>query len=356
MIIMKYGNILNKLKKLNSVFLRDGFLSGQKNMCFGCGTQINENNNSAAHIIPNALGGRLKPKNILCRECNTTLDNLADNALIRAFGVWPTLLDLPRDHGKNPSKTVKTKAGFSVIVGPSAPSRLAGVIYDVKPVDQAFHVEIGAGDMKVFRQLLNKAKKDFPKFDVQLAESLAKTGSLNSDDPLNVGFDFSPQATFGGIVTAIWLFLILKTGRSFMEWERLKVIIGEMQKNGGTFRYFTVGLPGLVGPAIPIGHKIIIRSVPKTGELIAYVEIMGVLKVGGIFAKGSLGTLVEHVYAFDLVTQKDRSNEFYILPAEFENQVWKNQGISPHKPDGLKDYIIDYMERYLVPRYNSIIR
>jgi HNH endonuclease len=54
--------------------------------CRGCGVPLTDTNDSEAHIIPNALGGRLKPKCIICRECNTQLDRIADNALVQAFG------------------------------------------------------------------------------------------------------------------------------------------------------------------------------------------------------------------------------------------------------------------------------
>jgi hypothetical protein len=74
--------------------------------CRGCGDPIAPANDTDARILPNALGGRLKPRGILCRVCNTELDRLADNALVNAFGTWPTMLDIPRDRGKNPPKIV----------------------------------------------------------------------------------------------------------------------------------------------------------------------------------------------------------------------------------------------------------
>ena len=47
-------------------------------ICQGCGEALTGENDSEAHIIPNALGGRLKPKGIICQTCNTKLDALAD--------------------------------------------------------------------------------------------------------------------------------------------------------------------------------------------------------------------------------------------------------------------------------------
>ena len=86
--------------------------------CRLCGSDLIAPNDSEAHVIPNALGGRLKPKGILCRACNTELDDLADNALVKAFGDWPTLLDIPRDRGQNPPKRLETRGGKTVRVEP----------------------------------------------------------------------------------------------------------------------------------------------------------------------------------------------------------------------------------------------
>jgi HNH endonuclease len=58
-------------------------------MCSGCGLhRLTPEWNSVAHIFPNALGGRLAPGGLICRECNTLLNVLADNPLIQAFGPW----------------------------------------------------------------------------------------------------------------------------------------------------------------------------------------------------------------------------------------------------------------------------
>lgn len=79
--------------------------------CRGCGEPLTPANDSEAHIIPKALGGRLAPKGLICRTCNTALDAVADNALIEAFGAWPTLLAIPRQGGENPPKSFKLGTG-----------------------------------------------------------------------------------------------------------------------------------------------------------------------------------------------------------------------------------------------------
>ena len=323
--------------------------------CRGCGVNLTTQNDSAAHVFPNALGGRLKPKGIICQLCNTALDRAADNALVKAFGDWPTLLNLPRDAGDHPPKLVDTRDGKRVRIEADGKITSAEVIYDVTEIKDGHHVAIAAGNMKTFRELLKRAKKQFPKLDIHAAEQAAQVVGIADDDLLKLGFDFSPQAVFGGVITAIWLYLIHTTGRAFMDWDRLLECVGQMQTHGGTFRYLVNGLPGLSGPDIPLGHKIVIRSVPLTGEMIAYVEVMGILRVGGLFASaGGPSELIEHVYAYDLVQQLDRSAEFSIDPGEFDRQAWQAVGLGPtdaevlrtHFATALQVFVNHYRQRF----------
>ena len=128
--------------------------------CRGCDTPLTPDQDSEAHVFPNALSGRLKPKGIICRTCNGTLGKLADDALVKAFGDWPTLLDLPRDRGKAPSTTTKTKDGKTIRLNPDGSMRMMDVLYRSAAIgDAATQLTIGAGAMKTIRQLLVRAKK-----------------------------------------------------------------------------------------------------------------------------------------------------------------------------------------------------
>ena len=98
--------------------------------CRGCGLNLDAERDSEAHIIPKALGGRLKPKGIICKSCNTKLNDLADNALIEAFADWPTVLDIPREGGGNPPKLIETKNGRRVRMQADGSMIAVDVIYE----------------------------------------------------------------------------------------------------------------------------------------------------------------------------------------------------------------------------------
>lgn len=316
--------------------------------CRGCGDPLTDANDSAAHIIPNALGGRLAPKGIICQTCNTVLDKLADHALVEAFGDWPTLLDLPRQRGKNPPKLMDTLNGHRVRMNPDGTSTRVDVQYDVDSIPEGHLVQIAAGDIKTFRQLLGRVAKQFPQVDVAKAERNARTVGIEDGDKLKIRLDFSPDAVFGGAVTAVWLFLIHSTGHAFMDWNRLQDCIANMRASGGTFRYFVDGLPGLCGPEVGLGYRIVARSVPSTGELIVYVEMLGVLKVGGVFARSPVPALpLEHIYVLDLASKTDRSSEYSIDAAEFERQDWGKVGLGPTDAAALRAHFSNAIELFI---------
>ena len=45
-------------------------------ICYYCGCEITEKNNSMEHIVPNSLRGKLKKENILCEKCNNDLSTI----------------------------------------------------------------------------------------------------------------------------------------------------------------------------------------------------------------------------------------------------------------------------------------
>jgi hypothetical protein len=309
--------------------------------CFGCHAPITRENDSEAHIIPKALGGRLAPKGLICRGCNNALDAAADNALVNAFHAWPTFLEIPRQGGQNPAKVVDTQDGGRVKIGSDGSLIKTDLAYNVTSTQQGLKGQIAAGGWKELRQLLKRAEKQFPTtIDTSLLEQQARVVEISPENiRLGLWLDYGPPAVFGGVVTAIWLFCLYKTGSALMPWEQLLSYIKQTQTTGGRFRYLMDGLPGLEGPQIDIGHKLVVRSVPASGELIAYVEILGILKIGGIIANASTpAPLIEHIYAYDVIGKSECTAQFSIDPARFEVQDWETVGLGPTDVSALETH------------------
>ena len=70
------------------------------NICFYCGNNIDESNKTEEHIIPNYIGGKLKTKNILCKDCNSKIGTDIDLGF-KDLEVFTNLLNPCRDRNKN---------------------------------------------------------------------------------------------------------------------------------------------------------------------------------------------------------------------------------------------------------------
>jgi HNH endonuclease len=309
-------------------------------ICFGgCGDEITAQNDSYAHVIPNALGGRLGAKGLICRKCNNVLDKAADNALVESFGPWPTVLRISRQKGTNPSQTLETRDGDKVRLAADGSGTRVNVDYDLKSSREITTAIIAAGDRKTVRQLIERAKKDFPNLDLKEAAQHVRAATLSPDSELKVHVNFAPSFVFGGAISIFWLFWLFKTGRPIMTWEMLLTVIKHAQETGWTLRYYVNGLPGLHGPEIELGHKIVMRAVPASGQLIAYVELFSTLKMGGVIAEGGPGHFDEFIYAFDVRSTIDRSDKFSIDAAEFDSQVWSSVGLGCEDPKAFNAYL-----------------
>jgi hypothetical protein len=310
-------------------------------ICSGCGRhRLTPEWNSDAHIFPNALGGRLAPSGLICRECNGRLNDLADNPLIKAFGPWPTLIDVPRQNGKHPAVIVPTTSGQRIRVEPDGTSSLAEVVYDVQEIEGGQAVELGANNWKVVKQLINKAAKDFPQLDPEEARANAREVKIPPVDQWQIRTNFAPANVFPAAFAAWWLFFLRKTKQILLPWPDVLEMLKAVPANRN-FRYLPDGLPGLQGPPIPIGHKIILRTVPRTGQLIGYFEVLGALRVGGLIAEGPRNQVLEHIYAADVFEKSDRSSEFSIDAPTFDQTNWNTIGL------GLTDETAAIMARLL---------
>jgi len=307
----------------------------QRNRCFGCGTKLTRQNDSEAHVIPNALGGRLAPRGLICRQCNTWFGQLADDDLVKAFGAWPTLLDIPRHRGKNPPQVVDTRAGYKVRIEADGSMTPVDPLYQSAQVPEGTDLQIGAGNWKMFRQLLKRAHKQHPQFDPKEAEKHAQIVKLPKSDII-APISFTVAQTFGGVALCIWLFLVHRTRHAVIRREDLERTVRDFQASGNGLRYLMGGMPGLNGPTVELGHKIVVCTNPRKGELVAYVEILGALRIGGVFARcpPSDQAPVVHMYVYDLEVRRDRTSEFTVDQAVVFAQDWSRAGLGLGEADG----------------------
>ena len=121
--------------------------------CYLCGMLLSESNRSLEHIIPNAIGGHLKSKDLICKNCNSNTGQKIDAEISKQLNFFANMLNIERDRGKPQAFKIKdgeTGELYRCLPG-GVPSRIEPKV--IKKNDQ---IIIKAPDTKIAKQLLNK--------------------------------------------------------------------------------------------------------------------------------------------------------------------------------------------------------
>ena len=78
--------------------------------CYICCEELTKDNDSVEHIIPNAIGGKLKSKELICKKCNSKLGHSTDNELAKQLEFFTNFLNINRERGK-PNDIIFTEKG-----------------------------------------------------------------------------------------------------------------------------------------------------------------------------------------------------------------------------------------------------
>lgn len=68
--------------------------------CYLCGVLLDKSNSSVEHIIPNALGGNIKSRQLLCKKCNSNTGQNVDSELSKQLNFFANMLNIRRDRGE----------------------------------------------------------------------------------------------------------------------------------------------------------------------------------------------------------------------------------------------------------------
>lgn len=163
-------------------------------------------NNSRAHVIPSALGGRLKPWDILSKDGNTLLGDKIDLPLIEAFQALMSLLDGSRDRGTNRPVRMTDGSGRTLIVEFGEPLKLAQPAYTETQTPNGWKFYIDARNLKELRTLLGRVKAKVQTFDIDDAMRQAVVVRNWHDGVLRGQLQIGPGVVFPAVFVAASIF------------------------------------------------------------------------------------------------------------------------------------------------------
>ena len=142
------------------------------------------------------------------------------------------------------------------------------------------------------------------------------------DEPWRIRVNLAPLQVFPGAFAALWLYHTWCKGRPFCTWAELQSRISDADFLTRTFFYLNAVPSGLTGPHVELPHMLFLRSIPKKRLLVGYIEVFGLLRLGGILAS-NYRQQTRRLYVADPMAVTDLSDRFILDDQAFYAMDWE---------------------------------
>ncbi|TPI70025.1 HNH endonuclease [Mesorhizobium sp. B3-1-3] len=272
--------------------------------CIVTGDPITPANNSKAHVVPSALGGRLKPKGILSRIGNGILDDKFDYPLIEAFQAIMNLIGGSADRSKAAIET-KMKGEDGRIYVFTFGEHLTPLDHEFveEEVGNETHFTIVARTLKEAKTLLGRIKKKHPQFDIDEAMKHAVTEHHWPEGPLHLNMQMGPSILFPWTFSAAAVFATFH-GQAVPP--GFRTYVERFDLEAPTLppdTFFFMPETRWIEAAGEVTHRLALVGDPKKGRLLFYAELFDAVGVGVTWPYAGDQPICE-TYAVDVLAGK----------------------------------------------------
>lgn len=268
-------------------------------ICYYCEQPITSKNRSIEHIIPNAIGGRLKSKKLLCISCNSELGNRLDGSLCQALLPLSSFLNIKRETGKTPDlkNLISTDGKRYDLIGGINPVLVAP---EIKISENKINVV--ARNEKELRHILKKLKIKHPNLDITNIEekfdrqNIYMKGSLHMN--INVGDDDFYAAL---LKMAINFWIHNKGGHQCVQDAIERLRNGKSLYPGVINHYYPIDSMDY-SSEIEVAHTIVIKGDNIKKLLFGYIELFSSFAYTINLNTDYIGPEIEFSYSFDVLT------------------------------------------------------
>lgn len=269
--------------------------------CFVCSDPITAANDSREHVIPNAIGGRLKTKGFACEPCNNTSGHKWDNALAQQLQALCLFFHVARERGETRPFAVETTAGEQLMMLPGGGLGLPRPTWKEVKTGERIQIQIAARNHKEARQMLKGIRRKYPNANVD--ENVLSTATQHTSYPNGlVKFSISIGGTLGGRS-------IVKTAAAFAHHVGIPVsacnlatkYIREQSADACFGYYYERDLIASRPMGVPF-HCVAISADPTSGRVFGYVEYFAGHRMIVCLSDSYDGPRVSECYAIDPTT------------------------------------------------------
>lgn len=280
--------------------------------CYLCKNEITDENVSVEHILPNAIGGRLKSSSLICKECNSKFGDTSDACLAKQLEFFANQLNIKRERGSVQNvEMTRESTGETYLVSPE------GDLFSRKPLIKEresngnLEIYVKANDEKTIESILIGLKRRYPKLDIAKFKDALKHEVEYIDEPLHGTISIDGKKIFPAILKIAVNYYIEKGG----DIEFVDSAIEDL-KNNQTHRVDLIIKEGLVveSDSEDVLHYIFINGCREKKKLYAIIELYSTVQFVIKLSDNYNGEDVQHLYVFDVLKKQEIQKEIVFVP------------------------------------------
>lgn len=293
--------------------------------CLFCGRDFEEL--SKEHIIPNAICGRIKSKNLICKDCNSTLGQEIDNGLDGVYSQIINMFNIKRERGESEPVVVTSvddgkkykyfsngdyelaesyvKIDFNennqltiAIEGPVNKKKLKGDIGKFFRLNEDKLKENGYNLKKVIKYVQGEIDKNW----IQISNNKIQF------KPNLIKF----ECAFGGkkiaLVILKILYLFLKNENSAIEFNEndiINILKNKSDKVWDFCHFYSLETPLFDEVENEISHQIFIRGDKSNRQIIGYIKLFSITPYVCVLDNNYDGEDFSYSYGYNLLAQQE---------------------------------------------------
>ena len=266
--------------------------------CLLCGNSATGNNRSSEHIVPVALGGTLTVSGFICKQCNSDAGCSCDAALAKSFEGLTRLLDISRKKSLPRARVTYTSDGTPIRVLPGNRMVFGHTTEQEITEGNRTMLRITAASKDELRKSLQKINdRRNLGLDVAAFVEASTVSSRYIDEPYLL-FDPSWGPDHYKSLVKSALALVCHAGLDPSSAEIALAYLTSDTEERCFFPYYNKDLITQREAGMPI-NCVYVKGDAVSRELMAYVEIFGILRAVIRLSEKYDGDYFERHYAFD---------------------------------------------------------
>lgn len=280
--------------------------------CYLCKNEITDENVSIEHILPNAIGGRLKSSSLICKECNSKFGDTSDACLAKQLEFFANQLNIKRERGSVQNvEMTRESTGEAYLVSPEGDLVPRKPLIKERESNGNLEIYVKANDEKTIESILIGLKRKYPKLDITKFNDALKHEVEYIDEPLHGTISIDGKKIFPAILKIAVNYYIEKGG----DIEFVDSAIEDL-KNNQTHRVDLIIKEGLVveSDSEDVLHYIFINGCREKKKLYAIIELYSTVQFVIKLSDNYNGEDVQHLYVFDVLKKQEIQKEIVFVP------------------------------------------